>query len=197
MKSTRPFLLAASTLALLVSACSSPADVGVPTLEPQFSSADNDFGQDVALTSGGVYVLAEQSYDPYDEGFDGSRGQERALLKRYSSSGELLFSEEITSYTCGVDNPCFESAFSAESLHADASGNTYALIAVSSTQDDTYKVNDYSVYKLDADGTVVRTVEIGTTGGSFATFAPTDFLDVAVDKAGAIYDCQTAVRPRV
>ena len=183
---TRSLLLAASATALLVSACSSPTDIRVPTLEPQFGSPDTDLGQDVALTSGGVYVLAEQSYNPYDEQFDGN-GQEKALLKHYSSGGELLFSEEIVSFTCGIDNPCSGTDFNAESLHADASGSTYALIAVSKTEDDTYQINDYSVYKLNAEGAVVGTVAVGTTGRSIETFAPTDFLDVAVDKAGAIY----------
>ncbi len=51
MKNVRSLLLAASTIALLISACSQPADIQAPTLEPQFGSADDDYGQDVALTS--------------------------------------------------------------------------------------------------------------------------------------------------
>ena len=38
----------ALALTLVLGACSTPADLTTPTLEPQFGTADNDFGVDVA-----------------------------------------------------------------------------------------------------------------------------------------------------
>ncbi len=188
MKNARPLLLAASAVALLISACSqAPADLEEPTLAPQFGSTDDDFGRDVTLTSAGdVYVLAEQTGRTYDSGNGGEYAN--ALLKRYDSRGTLLFSKNVASYTCdnNVYEDCGFTGFSVESLHADANGSTYALIDNSSTMDDSVFVHRYSVHKADASGRVVKTIEVGTTGNEFDS-PHSNFLDVAVDKAGAIY----------
>lgn len=59
-----PWALIALALTLVLGACSTPADLSaptLPTLEPQFGTADNDFGADAAYASTGrVMVLAEQ-----------------------------------------------------------------------------------------------------------------------------------------
>ena len=195
MKNARSLLLAASTVALLVSACSqAPAGLDAPMLEPQFGSADNDFGQDVALSpTGDVYTLTKQTGSTYDE-YSQNGKYDYVFLKHYSSSGSLVASKKIESFTCGypgygayVEDCDFSFGLGVHELHSDAHSYTYALLSSSYVVDDSATTSRYSVYKLDASGRVVKTVAVGTTGRGFESSAPSDFLDVAVDKNGAIY----------
>ena len=49
-----------AALALVLGACSTPADLTAPTLEPQFGTPHKDVGVDVSFyTSGPIFVLTE------------------------------------------------------------------------------------------------------------------------------------------
>ncbi len=66
MNHFRSFFLTATTL-LFISACSTPEDLTTPTLAPQFGTADDDIGIDVAtVSSGRVYTLLQRN-GPYDQ----------------------------------------------------------------------------------------------------------------------------------
>lgn len=56
MKHARPLLLAVSTLALLVSACSQPLDTGTPELSPQFGTLRDDYVNVADVHTDGVYL---------------------------------------------------------------------------------------------------------------------------------------------
>lgn len=92
MKNARPLLLAASTVALFISACSqAPANLEGPTLAPQFGSAADDFGGDVALTgTQQVFVLSSQKGYAYDDKGEAYGLDQKAFLTHYDISGKQV-----------------------------------------------------------------------------------------------------------
>jgi hypothetical protein len=82
MSHTRPLLLAVSTLALLVSACSQPADVQVPRVMPQFGTAADDSATSVATHSAHPHVFVA--------GTTGTAG-DKAFIRRYNRDGSLAW----------------------------------------------------------------------------------------------------------
>lgn len=183
-----------ATLALVVSACSqAPADVAVPTLEPQFGTADDDYGADVvALPSGGVYALSGQS-GPLETG-DSSGLYDKVLLRRFDASGKALWSREVSSYACDYDRDyeCGNEFRYAVTLYTDAKGNAYALDGFRFILGDTYYKRDYNVTKVDLSGKIVRTFRVGATATGFGDGeAEQEFLSAAVDKDGGVYVAKT------
>lgn len=192
MKNARPLLLAASTLALLISACSQPADIQAPMLEPQFGSADDDYGSGVALTrTQQVFVLSSQEGYIYgEEGYkDGP--DKKALLTLYDASGKKTWSKELASYTCNWNqwDGCGGSeGLETQTLELDAENNVHALISTSTVAGDAAILTQNHVYKVDASGKVVKKVYVGTSGALLGyDYDARNHLDVAVDKAGTIY----------
>lgn len=82
MKHARPLLLAASTLALLISACSQPNDVQTPSLEPQFGTAGDDAGYHLTVGTEGIHMTGVWEGEP-------------AVIK-FTRSGNLPWLNEIT-----------------------------------------------------------------------------------------------------
>lgn len=76
MNSIRPRFLVAATL-LLISACSQPADIHTPTLEPQFGETNSgtDYAEHMAASVDGVYL--------------GGRWNNRPALIRFTRSGRI------------------------------------------------------------------------------------------------------------
>lgn len=76
MNPIRPLLLAIATL-LLLSACSQPADIRTPTLEPQFGETNpgTDDAEHMAASTDGVYL--------------GGRWNNRPALIRFTRSGRI------------------------------------------------------------------------------------------------------------
>lgn len=76
MNPIRPLFLAAATL-LLLSACSQPADIHMPTLEPQFgeTTPGTDYAEHMAASVDGVYL--------------GGRWNNRPALIRFTRSGRI------------------------------------------------------------------------------------------------------------
>ncbi len=107
MKNARPLLLAASSVALLISACSTPANLDVPTLEPQFGTVDDDRATFVAVNSAHTYV--------YTAGVTSRLGDETLFLRRYNQDGSLSWerrSEPLDTLKVG-------------GVGTDAAGNAY------------------------------------------------------------------------
>ncbi len=182
-------ILAALLLALFISGCSrTPVDLTAPTLEPQFGTAADDYGIDVALGGGGqTYVLALEYGVTRDEFVYGE--YKHAFLRRYDRLGNLLGSKRIARYACddsGYED-CSFTSFGAHALHADGVGNTYALLSYGSVVDDSAYADVYSLYKMDAKGNVVMRVKVGTTGYGFGGDNVEETLTTAVDARGNLY----------
>lgn len=198
----RTWALAALALTLVLGACSTPDDLTPPTLEPQFGTTDNDFGADAAYASTGrVMVLAEQEGlyetccnwedDYYLDSVD------TAVLSRYDSNGNWVWSRDIVTAYCG--GRCGDNPLQAHTLVADARGYSYALISerygTGDNGDQTIweecaTAISFRVHKYDAAGNPVRSVYLGTNGSpdNGATGAAlTDAADLAVDGSGNLY----------
>ena len=182
-----------ATLALVISACSqAPADVAAPTLEPQFGSADNDFGVDVALgSSGHIFSLSEREGYSYDQ--DGYRDgrQDWAVLRRYDASGTMIWSRDVATEICldAYDYGCTGNPVQVRALVADASGSTYSLLSNQYVSGDVSVTIPLYVYKHDSAGKLVRSVYIGTNGIALGSSADpsSDAVDIAVDGAANFY----------
>lgn len=119
MRYTR-ILLAASTLALFISACNTPANIQAP-LEPQYGTALEDVGSRVATNEAGqLYTLGrisdhdESYYNMYDE----------PVLKRFDTSGKELWSRKLGVQCNGGNDVCSALTYG---LGVDATGNSFAL----------------------------------------------------------------------
>lgn len=122
MKHTRPLFLAASTLALLISACSQPAEIQTPELAPQYGTVLEDYGSLVAANEAGhLYTLGkirdyddDLQYNMYDE----------PVLKRFDTSGKELWSRKLGVQCNGLNDLCGALNYG---LGTDVRGNSYAL----------------------------------------------------------------------
>lgn len=193
MKATRPLILVAAVLTLLVSACSQPKDFAAPTLEPQFGTADDDIGIDIAtISTGRIYSISEQSGTKYEYDREGNPYKDgtytSVLLKRQDSSGNITWSKEVTSATCR-DFYDYYDCESVEpiSIFADAQGNVSVLTSYTYEFDDYY--DDYSGYayagytirKYDASGNYLSVVEFSNDSSS------PNPLSFTVDGTGSVY----------
>lgn len=108
MQATRSFILVAAALTIFVSACSQPNDLTTPTLTPQFGTADDDFGVDVATVSTGrIYSLSQQTGPVYETDNSGVTYQSgyygKVFLNRQDGSGKIIWSREVASAQCAPD----------------------------------------------------------------------------------------------
>lgn len=179
--------LVALTLTLVLAACSTPDDLTTPTLEPQFGTSDNDFGVDVAYpASGRVYVLLEQEGYEYDEYGDQVGVLEQAVLNRYDSNGNLLWSEVINYGRCSYYDDCDSDPLQVRSLVADAHRYSYSLVSGRYITGDCTVVLPLYVHKYDASGNPIRSVYLGENGrpfGSTTGAAQSDAVDLAITGA--------------
>ena len=194
--------LAALALTLVLGACSTPADLTIPTLEPQFGTSDNDFGADVAHgSSGAVYVLSEQEGlyetccnwedDYYLDDVD------TAVLNRYDGNGNWVWTRDLITNECNDD--CSGNPVQAHTLLADARGHSYSLTSerygagydeTSWDYDECAVAISFRVHKHDAAGNLVQSVFVGQNGSPYygsTGAALTDAADLAVDGSGNLY----------
>ena len=121
MNRFRPFVLTAAAL-LFLSACSTPTDLSVPTLEPQFGSAGGDYGFDVAYGKGGyLYVYGTQSQD-----HDHFVSEFQYILRRFDRNGVVLWECALGNGRCDCSaDSCDVSV--AEEVEVDSYGNAYTF----------------------------------------------------------------------
>lgn len=171
--------------------CSTPNDLTSPTLEPQFGTADNDFGVDVAYgPSKGVYSLSETEGHSYDEDGYEEGYLDTAVLNRYSSDGKLVWSREVATGYCYYWDDCASNPLQARALVADTKGYSYTLVTDKYVTGDCTEVVSHGVYKYDAAGKFIRSVYLGNSGEPFggATGAAfSDVADLAVDGSSNLY----------
>lgn len=194
---TRRFwALPALALTLVLGACSTPDDLNAPVLEPQFGSADEDLGVDVAFVSTGrIYSLSEQSGDWYKDdgsGYSSVYGYySKVLLTRRDANGNTAWTREIASEICDYDyerDGC--SDVKARVLEADANGNTYALVSHSYDSENYAMYGySYSVYKYNASSNQIASIYLGSNGSSYAVHDSrfVDTMNIAVDPSGNVY----------
>lgn len=139
MNYARPLVLAASALALLISACSqTPADLDASTLEPQYGTSLYDYGKSVAVNpSGNVYALSLEATNDYISGtYDNAplaKGKKLGVvtLRRFDRSGAQLW---VARQDLGVcqDESC---TVSVREVAADRSGNAYVIYSADNFAD--------------------------------------------------------------
>lgn len=187
--------LGALALTLVLGACSTPADLAVPTLEPQFGTGNNDFGSDVTLTSSGsIVALTSENWfeSEYDDPYSGSSSSNAFIYwDQYDKNGNFVKQTVVDGTSCSYrdyDSEDCSVSHTPKTIVADTKGFTYVLGT------DTYFYSgfyDYIqssgqyVYKIDASGSVVRRTTIGFHEGD--GYANPSTIDLAVDASGNIY----------
>lgn len=184
--SRNPWALSALALTLVLGACSTPADLADPTLEPQFGTEHDDVGLDVSFyTSGSVFVLTEDS-DIYVDGEDDYYAYQanNIHLDRYDATGRLVWSKYVSGGYFNYGSGDEETAF-AIGVHSDKNGVSYVFVAES---DDTYYPTDYTnrVYKYDPAGTLLRTINLDSLNDSGGAA-----MGGAVDSVGNVFFLNT------
>lgn len=159
MKFAKPLLIAASALALLISACSTPTD---SVVKPQFGTVHDDRA-DVTVTDakrGYTYVAGVAKADPGGE-FSGY-----TFIRRYNQDGSLAW-ERRSSSNIGADQAA------ARAVRLDAAGNVY-LGYSGDPFDDGHLFAFLS--KLNPAGTLL-----------YKIYIEKNIRDIEVDAAGNVY----------
>lgn len=181
MKSKGLFGIAALVTTIAITSCSQSGDLSVPRVEPQFGTAADDVGVDVTVAStGSVFSLVHQS--SVTDNFDSTEYAYKVQLRRYDSSGKLAWNRQVNAVTCNdQDERCL--GLYAHAVEVDANGFAYVLGSYVGNYDDTTPYKTYSVYKVNANGTVVKRTNVGATEDASVD----DFLSITVDKKGNVY----------
>ncbi len=175
-------------LVLGLVACSTPDLANSPQVSVQFGTAEDDIGVDVATVSTDrIYSLGSENYSVDNEEFYGY--VRNAVLRRYNSSGNLVWSKYAFTSSCNyylLEEDC--ESIGIKAFSANTQGYTYVMYSNSVTRGDCLPVYETYVNKLDATGEVVRTYNVGDTGGSVMFSG--DYItntDMAVDSNGNLY----------
>ncbi len=188
----RARVLFALALTLVLGACSTPEDPTDSRLEPQFGTAENDFGVDAAYAAAGhVYVLSEQEGEVYNPDIEEDIIFENAYLRRYNSNGTLSWTREVASVSCdGADSYC-DNGVQARTLVTDAGGASYVLVTTSGIVEDCSYEIVHRVHKYGAAGNLSLSIDLGSNGrpfgGTSTGAAYANVTDLAVDGGGNIY----------
>ena len=119
--SCRSWALFTLALTFVLAACSTPADLTAPTLEPQFGGSGDDVGLRVSVApSGGVYVASREDVSGNDS------YEESIVLKRFDNNGKQLWLKHIIDdyNTCG-ETPVALALYTDPQGNANISYNTF------------------------------------------------------------------------
>ena len=129
MRYSRPLILVAAALSLLVSACSQPSEITAPRLELQLGSPETDHAVGVAFgKAGNLYALTEASDSYYsDEPYE-AYSTKAIDLHRYDRNGNKLWERRVW------DTYCDETAYYPEcaelravDVATDGDGSAYVM----------------------------------------------------------------------
>lgn len=192
MKAFNRSVFVVAALALTLAACSQPNDLQGPRLEAQFGTTDDDIGVDVATDTAGRTFVLSSGAGPIYEGDQVTGEYQKALLQRYDSSGQVLWSHDVDAVQTDYDADYgYIQSLTPNTLETDGRGNAYALITFHGK--DHFHFYDvaytgYTVAKYTAAGTKVTTVEIGNLiVGAGNNSTPVASATFAVDGSGYIY----------
>ncbi len=170
-------------LTLVLGACSTPADLTAPTLEPQFGTEYNDVGVDVTVTTNGyVYELEQGGYggEYYDESWEEDIWYvgNTIDLSRYDNNGNFVWSTEVADDYCSeLSDACGSSV--PVTVFSDARGYVYVLF---SRDENGYGERYYHVSKYDSTGRLIRRIQFGD-----GFISSSLGLDATVDASGNLY----------
>ena len=180
--------LAALALTLVLGACSTPADVGLPGLEPQFGTSSNDYGVDVAINTGGnVMVLSEETGSRYDDSYGIDTSYEKLLWKKYDKDGNLVWETGVISSDCSYENYygeyCVVNRHTPKSIFSGPGGYTYVLFT-SQYKYSNYFETEYRIHKYDAAGNQYASYFLDR----LYSYSENDgVIDATIDGSGNIY----------
>lgn len=164
MNITRPLVLAATLLTLIVSGCSQPSSSQSPVLEPQFGTPTNDRADAVVNDSQRGYIYAggvSATSGDFNEG--------NFYLRRYDQNGSLAWKRLFP--VAYMPDTHFEGRV--EGIQLDAAGNIY--LGWSRIVGDWYNQEAF-IWKLNSAGTLLYKLDTGT-----------HLRDFEVDAAGNLY----------
>lgn len=183
----------------MLGACSTPEDLTAPRLEPQFGTAEDEIGLDVAsVSTGRIYSLSVENATTYADYGDGETYEngyhKKVLLRRFDSSGKTTWTREVTSEICNWDELDWDEScedLRVWSLAADTKGYIYVLTSTSYISYNGYDpgFTSYVVHKLDASGNNVDTIGVNyvVVGVHDSYDDYEDTTEFTVDSNGNIY----------
>ncbi len=177
--------LLALALTLVLGACSTPEDLTTPMLEPQFGSAEDDIGIDVAtISTGRIYTLSNEN-GPYEGDYGMGGRYSKAILSRRDGSGNLTWSRDIESHYCSDDGDygyytCPD--VKAISTATNSQGYVYALTTRWYLVDCCSSEVVYTVYRYSASGSPVSAFDL-----PYAADYPDSYAEFAVDDSGNVF----------
>lgn len=183
----RLWALLALVLILVLAACSTPDDLNVPTLEPQFGTTYDDKPVDVAVGPASAvyglynYVNTDPYYDEYGDYY--YEYAEVAMLTRYNATGGVVWQRAVFNEECYDYYFC--DIYRAEAVFADANNYTYVLVSdyYGDEPDGPGPNTSYTVQKYAPLGELVGTFYLGY----FESHKSEVSFKLAVDSSGNLY----------
>ncbi len=186
MKPIRNLILMAL---ILLAGCSQPSQ-NAPALEPQFGTAEDDFGTDVAsVSTGRIYSLSKEL--GYDYAADNTYG--KVLLRRFDGSGNSAWTRDVSTSTC---NEYFSGcqSITPRSLELNSQGYVFALYSTGQEDvGDCGSMTSNYISKFDALGQQVAHITLPYNGRGPTEESPADYsgaIGLSVDGSGNLYVAQ-------
>ncbi len=176
MNYARPLLLAASTVALFISACSTPADIQTPELAPQFGTVAEDSAISVDLGANGmIHVGSDRNYRREDSGGNPPVIGTELHVRQFDPAGNQRWKKTLKTDLTYVTGHSSE----VTDVQTDGQGNVYALTSFSYFDFDDQPGESNTLYKLDKTGVLLWSKNVGN--------APSYAIGLWVDAAGNAY----------
>lgn len=177
--------LAALALTFVLAACSTDNDlVATPNLEAQFGTVYDDVSTAMVTGSGSSIYNLYNYVDPAADCNDWYCWDYReiAVLERYSSSGNLVWQQDVLNVDC-YDNYC--NTYRAEAVFVDSNNYTYVLISdyYGNEPDGSGAELQYHIQKYAPLGEQVGTIYLDY----FHAFQDQISFRMTIDSGGSIY----------
>lgn len=183
----RIWALPALALTLILAACSTPENLNVPTLEPQFGTAYDDRPVRVAAGPSGASYTLYNYVEPggyYDDGgyYYEYYHVDVAVLTRYNATGGVAWERDVLRRECDYE---YCSTYRAEAVFVDANNYTYVLTsgAYDDEPDGPGPSVSFTVYKYAPLGEEVGSYELDY----YDNYRSSVTFKLAVDAGGNMY----------